>query len=282
MILGPLQPFTEAIKSVADKNVLPTSMSSAELQQLGGEFHRANFTSARTLLADLLDQYKADVQDIINPTVEQRADRVTEANPQGNVNVGLSQAEARLKAKQLLDELSYSPNPDEAGTIKDLSSDARINLVLETNRDIAQGFGWFLQGQDQAVLDAFPAQELLRIEDRKEPRDWPTRWSLCAAVVGDVDAARVLAETGRMIALKDSDIWQALGDGEDGSTDTLGNPFPPFAFLSGMGVRDIGYTEAVALGVIDPGQKVEPQKLDYPQPPSDAKAMEGRPSDANN
>jgi hypothetical protein len=89
-----------------------------------------------------------------------------------------------------------------------------------------------------------------------------------------VDAARVLAETGRMIALKDSEIWQALGDGEDGSTDTLGNPFPPFAFLSGMGVRDIGYTEAVALGVIEPGEKVEPQKLDYPQPsPRDASGV---------
>jgi len=269
MILGTLQPFTEALKSVEDKNVLPTDMTSAELQQLGGEFHRANFTSARTLLTDLLDQYKADVLDIINPTVEQRADRVTESNPEGNVNVGLDQAQARLRAKQLLDELGYSPNSDEAGTIKDLSSDQRINLVLETNRDIARGFGWFLQGQDQAALDAYPCQELVRIEMRKKERNWPVRFLAAARDVGDEDAMRVYGETGRMIARKDSPLWQALGDGAGGfESDALGNPFEPFAFNSGEGLRDIGYTQSVALGFVKPGQKLQPQKLSYPQPPA--------------
>jgi hypothetical protein len=37
-----------------------------------------------------------------------------------------------------------------------------------------------------------------------------------------------------MCALKTSPIWQALADGAGGFEDTLGSPYPPFAFGSGM------------------------------------------------
>ena len=250
-----LMPFEEAMKSLAARGVLPTSLDSQGLRQLGAGFHRQNFTSAKTLITDLLDGYKKAVEDIINPVTQQRADRVTPENPLGNVSTGLDLPTARLKIKQLQESIGMVKGD---GSIKDLTSDARINLVLQTNRDVAQGAGWFIQGNDPDALDAFPAQELIRVESRKTHRDWPTRWRLNAQVVGDVDAFRVLGETGRMIARKDSRIWQALGDGEDGSTDTLGNPFPPFAFNSGMDVRDISYSEALLLKLVTPGEAVRP------------------------
>jgi len=53
-----------------------------------------------------------------------------------------------------------------------------------------------------------------------------------------------------MIALKNSDIWDRLGDSNT-FPDALGNPYPPFAFNSGMGVEDVSRTEAEQLGVIE-------------------------------
>jgi hypothetical protein len=69
-----------------------------------------------------------------------------------------------------------------------------------------------------------------------------------------------LEDNGRMVARKDSPIWDSLGD-SDLFDDGLDNPFPPFAFNSGMWTEEISRDEAVELGLIDEGDKVEPQEL---------------------
>lgn len=244
MTLADLMPFETAVQSLARRGVLPTALNSADLRAMGAAFHRQNFTSAQTLITDLLEAYKTKIAALINPTTEQRADRVTPENPQGNVTTGPNPATVRAEIKALL-------GSDGSGGLSDLGSDARVNLVIKTNTELAQGAGFAIQSNDPAVLEAFPCWELYRLEAKRDPRDWEQRWRLCASVVGDVDAARVLDSTGRMVARKDSPIWQALGDGEDGSTDTLGNPYPPFAFNSGMWTRNVSFDDAAALGLVD-------------------------------
>ena len=59
---------------------------------------------------------------------------------------------------------------------------------------------------------------------------------------------------GRMAALKSSGIWRALGDGEGGFNDTLGNPYPPFAFRSGMWTVELDRGEAEELGLLAEGE----------------------------
>ena len=61
-----------------------------------------------------------------------------------------------------------------------------------------------------------------------------------------------------MIALKGAEVWQNLGDGEGGYEDTLGLPYPPFAFNSGMWVEDISREEAIGLGLLSGDDVVEP------------------------
>ena len=48
----------------------------------------------------------------------------------------------------------------------------------------------------------------------------------------------------------------ALGEGVGGYDDSLGNAYPPFAFNSGMWTFDVGYDEAVDLGVLEEGAAV--------------------------
>jgi hypothetical protein len=54
---------------------------------------------------------------------------------------------------------------------------------------------------------------------------------------------------GRLIALKGSPIWQALANGAGGYQDTLGHPFPPFAFHSGMDWAAVKRARCIELGL---------------------------------
>ena len=65
-----------------------------------------------------------------------------------------------------------------------------------------------------------------------------------------------------MIALKSDPVWQTIGD----STlfpDALGNPYPPFAFNSGMWVRDVSREDAIALGLMAATDPVRTVLQDY-------------------
>lgn len=248
-------PFESALQSLARRGVLPTNLKSGELRQLGAAFHRQNFVSAQTLLTDLLDGYKTRVETILNPLTVTRADG-------SQAQEGLDVATARTQIRELQASLGYAPEADQAGTITDLSSDARINLVLRTNTQLAQGAGNFLRANDPELLDLWPAQELYRLEPRDKHRDWEQRWTLAAQVARDPGALAALGNHGRMAALKSSGIWQELGDGAGGYEDTLGNPYPPFAFNSGMWTREVERDEAEALGLLTADTVVQPNPLD--------------------
>jgi len=227
MILTSPMPFREALQRNAVRAIMPTNMSTAELQELNRSILERSFFSARNTMTDVLEKAKAGVEGLVSGETDQ--------------------ATVRLELKKILAELDYRPEGEE-GTIKDLSSDRRIDLVIETNTEIAQGYGHWRQGQDEEVLDAWPAQELFRAESREQERDWVQRWRLAGG--------RVTSD-GRMIALKNDAVWDLLGD-TSLFPDGLGAPYPPFAFGSGMDVRDVSREEAVELGLIGAETRIEP------------------------
>lgn len=235
MIFTQPVPFDEALDAHEVRTLVPTSGRTRELQQLSGAIKRRALFTATVTLAEPLQKIGESVQAMLTGTTDQ--------------------ATMRLGIKQLWEQLGYKPDPEKIGTLQDLAATARVNLQLETLVDTAHGYGWELQGQDPDVLDEFPAQELIRDFAPKESgneRDWAARW---AKAGGDFFG-------GRMIALKNDPVWSRLGDPglfDDG----LGNPYPPFAFNSGMGVRDVDRDEAEQLGLIAPNQEVFPRKLDF-------------------
>lgn len=134
-------------------------------------------------------------------------------------------------------------NPDESkrGGLQDFGSERRLALIYEQQISAARNKAYYLSGQDPDILDAWPAQELIRIRDAVQPRDWQRRW---------VDAGGELYAGGRMIALKTDPIWVAIS--------RFGRPYPPFDYNSGMGLEEIDREEAEALGLIQPGERIEP------------------------
>jgi hypothetical protein len=231
--------FLEAIEARDVKTPVPSGMTSAEWREVQAELRERALFSARVTDAEFLSWI----------------DRQTRLLLDGETNP----ATARLKLKQYLEASGYETTPEAAGTITDFGSDARLNLILRTNAQMAQGYGWFMQGQSEAVLDEWPCQELVRTGTRKEPREWEERWQAACGEAEDAAAQRVFDMTGRMIARKDSPVWQAIADGAGGYEDTLGQPYPPFAFNSGMGVRDIDRDESMQLDLIGRDEQIEPQ-----------------------
>lgn len=224
--------FSRAQELLDIKSIMPTELSSEELRQLPSEILDRSLFSARTTSAE----YLQEISDVLTEYV--------------NGQIDLATARERLSDK--LDELNYSP---ESG-MPDLSSSARINLVLQTNAQLASGYAYYNYRQHPALLDEWPAQELIRVAPRKVPRDlgplpWADRWIL---------AGGTLVDKGRMVARMDDDVWDKLGTVAD---DGIPSPYPPFAFNSGMGVKAITRDEAVKLGVIDQDTKVEPHPLDF-------------------
>ena len=118
-----------------------------------------------------------------------------------------------------------------------------------------------MQGQDPVLLDEFPARELVRefgigtsrgSTNRPGDLSWEERFEKAGGTLVN----------GRMVALVSDPVWKRLGDPalfDDG----LGNEWSPFAYGSGMGLRDIGRDEAEELGLIAPNQEIFPKPIDY-------------------
>ena len=228
-------PFREALDAHDVKSLLPTTGRTADLSRLDGAIKRRSIMSATVAIAEPL----ALLRDGTSAILAGQADQAT-------VKLGL---------KQLWDRLGYQPDPEQAGGLQDLSSSRRIDLQIETNVATARGAGWHEQGQQADVLDEFPAQELYRATTpeggAKAERDWQERWIKAGGKFYD----------GRMIDRKDAPVWRKLGDPAL-FPDGLGNEWPPFAFNSGMRVRDIDRDEAEALGLIAPNEMILPRPTD--------------------
>jgi hypothetical protein len=133
--------------------------------------------------------------------------------------------------------------------IEDIRQAPRLGLIYDMAEKSAYGYAQRKVGLDPDVLNEFPAQRLVRVSPRREPRDWPSRWKQAGASVGWQGAL-----PGDMVALKTSPIWVELS--------RFGSPLPPFDFGSGMGLRDVDRDEAEALGLVDPGEQLDGAKAE--------------------
>jgi len=235
MIVSRPVPFADAIAALQAKGLMPTSLSSAQLDQLSAEIRERSFFSARVTNADFLAQVYERIDKIVSP----------ENRPAGEY---MSPGRFRVELRDILNQLGYAPDPDDAGTIKDLRTDARLNLIARMNADSVRAYGQYMQGQEPAALDAFPAQELFRLEVRAEPRDWISIWR---------GAGGRIVGGGRMVALLNDPIWERIS--------RFGTPYPPYDFNSGMWTRPVSREEAEEFGLIAPAEPVQSERRDLNQ-----------------
>ncbi len=258
----------------AARTDMPNSLGTADLRRLGAEILRQAIFSARMSNATAVQGVREAIRRVLTSVGSASADNL---------------AEARLKLKALGQALGYDPakgfpgetgvEPAEAGSLRDLFSTDRINLIIKTQEALCQGAAKNIWGNEPDALEEYPAWELVRVAAVETPRGekrtkagleevpqdaWDSdngRWSAALAESGDTDAQQIFDAAGRMIARKDSPVWQALGAGAGGYDDALGNDYEPFAFNSGMGRVEVSAKEFEDLG--GDARGISPQDTEF-------------------
>ena len=238
-------------EQVLAKAILPTGLSSKEIRDtIAPEIRRRSFFSARTAEAEYLVKARQVCADVAAGKI--------------------GQSEARFQLEGFLDSVGWPAPGNDSGDITDLGSIARLDLIIDTQRDMAHSVAR-MEAQTDAVVRAFPAWRLSRFGKRDEPRDWQARWAAAFSACG----GKGCAPSGEMVARKDSPIWEKIGMGAGGHKDTLGNPYPPFAFNSGMDWEDVDAEECEALG-IDVSDVTRPKSRSLGVLPEDIRRAESK------
>jgi hypothetical protein len=230
------QPIAEAVSRLASRLPVGSTFASAEWERVPVALRETAFFSARVESARLLDAMQRGLV--------RRASLIRDRVANGETLISRDSwiADMRGLAEQLGVQTVGIPG---AGGLQDIRSNARLGLIYDLQTQRAAEFARWKVEQDPDVLDAYPAQELIRIESREVPRDWRDTW---LSAGGELVA-------GRMVALKSDRVWTAIS--------RFGTPWPPFDFNSGMGVEDIDRAEAEALGLIEPGERPQPIQADF-------------------
>ena len=249
----------EAARQSAGRGDMPTTLGTAELRDLiAADVRSRAVFSARAGNAIFVSKIKEVVTEVA----------------EGEMN----EATARWLLLETLRATGYTPEggfpdvpvgqvpPALKGTLQDLSSQRRLDLIITTQLDLMRGAGVKATGSTPTSLRLYPAWELIREAGRAEPRHWGgkhkgsaprgraagadrrSRWEISGGKV---------YEGGRLIALKGDPIWGELGSSGN-FDDALDVDYPPFAFSSGMGWDNISWSECRRLGVMGPdGETIE-------------------------
>jgi hypothetical protein len=236
-----LQPIAEAVEKMSGKTPVGSTLKSAEWESVPREVRDRALFSSRVENARVLDRMKTGLQNILTGSrnefgvIEDRTKFIAELGKLAE-REGLSPSDPGLK-----------------GTIQDITSEARADLIVRTQTEMMYNAARHKRGVSGPLLRAAPAQELVRIAERKEKRAWVDTWranggrtfSGSPSIGGELQPGMGGI---RCIALKGDPIWEAIN--------RFGNPYPPFDFGSGVGVANVTRTEAIQLGLIQLGQEI--------------------------
>jgi hypothetical protein len=242
--------------------IITTQLTRQQMQAIQDALRKYTGQVSAAKLKEILDGIKGDLTNLLNPQQQARA------GMEQTVTVGMNSATFDSSLAALLQKNGIEAIAEQ------------IAFTRKIATEVAQGAGNYVRANAADTVEAYPGWELLRVYDRMVPRGfkigpkgelvedpedaWPARWRAAAEGLDDEDAIiGTLETTGRMIALKNSDIWQRLGDGAGGYDDTLGNPFPPFAFNSGFDVNEVSDKECVDFGLLGVNEQAEPASIDF-------------------
>lgn len=220
------RPLSDAVDRLGNKTPIGSMMNSAEWGALPLEIRDRSFFSARVLNEQLL----AEMQRRINQGIQQLRDGTDRFMDRGRFVVEM---------QQILRDMGYQPDPRKKGTLQDISSSVRLSLIWNLNLEMAQNYASWKAQQNEVSLRRAPAQELIRVAERMEKRNWARIWKEAGGKFYG----------GRMIALRTDDIWRRISE--------FGVPYPPFRYGSGMGTKNIRRREALTL-VSDDGVPLMP------------------------
>jgi hypothetical protein len=213
-------PFAEAINKLGSRSLIGSKLSSSEWSDVPVALRERAFFSSRVESARVLQRARNGIADFL------------QSNRDPDAQDALRTGSRADFVKQMQDFLSAEGIERSSGGLRDITSEKRLGLIFNTQTQQANDYGYWRQGQDPDVLDAFPAQRFIRVLEVKEPRDNHTQYE-------------------GQVFLKSDPVWSHINE-------DFGVPWGPWGWGCGHDVEDVSREDAEALGLLTPGQAVEP------------------------
>ncbi len=229
-------PIADAVESITRRTILPTKLGSADI--------------ARVIPLELREaaQFSAKVENVrYLQYIQDQVEKKLSLTRRGENGAGafVSREKFIAELRQIARDEGIAATDGRQGTLQDPASFARAKLIYDTQIQRAAGYAKWQRDQNPNRLVNYPCQELIRIGERRVPRDWQARWL--------AEGGKLFA--GRMIAAKNDKIWTGIS--------RFRTPWPPFDFNSGMGLRDISRSEAEQLSVIPKDTVIAPSEVRF-------------------
>ena len=241
ILIKPLK-FIEAIRRLGKKKPIAKKLSSKQWAAMPTAIRERAYFTSNVESMKFLNRSKKMMQDYLAGA------RETVTTPDGRRVSALKKTsrkdfifEMQKLAKQTGLGDIMPPGEDLSRDLitrtKDIASETRLKLIFDTQTQQAQSYGYYKQGQDPAILDAYPAQRFIRAEQRKVPRPLHKR------------------NRNEVRRKDDMEFWLRMNNQSIGG---FGVPFGPWGFNSGMDVEDVRRDEAIRMGLIAKNEQVLP------------------------
>lgn len=220
--------YTEALEKIGQRSVVGSQLSSAEWRDVPVALRERAFFSARVESTQFLQRAKDSLTEFLGEKVETLENGQTALATGGRSDF----------VKQMTEFLKGEGIERQSGEITDIAGERRLNLIFDTQVRQAHDFGYWKQGTDPDVLDAFPAQRFIRVAPVEEPRDWHIQFE---------DEVRLKSDVGFWITVNQD----------------FGVPWGPWGWGCQHDVEDVDRAEAEALGLLEVGAAVEKPELKF-------------------
>lgn len=225
-------PFAEAVAKLGSKSPIGSQLNSLQWGAVPVALRERAFFSSTIENVRFLQRAKDSISDFLNSATE------TTESGETALKTG-SRADFIKQLQDFAISEGMGPlDPKDAGTIKDITSERRLGLIFDTQTRQAFDYGNWKQGQDPDILNEFPAQRFIRVQEVKEPRDSHQ------------------TQEGAVALKTNLTFWLRLNE-------DFGVPWGPWAWGCGHDVEDVDRDEAEALGLIKPGQRLAPAEKSF-------------------
>lgn len=223
------QTFEEALHKLGERSPVGSILRSAEWSRVPVAIRERSFFSATVEDVRFLQRGRNFLLDFLKGT------RLTNDKGETYLKAGGRAQFIEELQRFALREGMGALDPELKGTVRDVASETRLGLIFDTNLKSIHDYGYWKQGMDPDILDAFPAQKFVRI----------------AAVM--IKRPVHQANEGAVRRKDDLRFWLAMNDANIGG---FGVPWGPWGFNSGMETEDVGRQEAESLGLVTLDERV--------------------------
>lgn len=227
-----LHTFHQAVAKLGERSPIGSRLLSAEWRDVPVALRERAFFSSQVENVRFLQRARDRISDFLEGA------RETLPDGQTLLKTGSRAAFVDQMREFALAEGMGPIEPAVEGGLRDITSERRLGLIFDTQTRQANDYGYWKQGQDPDVLDEFPAQRFIRVQEVRQERDSHKRFE-------------------NQVYLKNDPIW-AQTINED-----FGVPWGPWAWGCGHNVEDVDRAEAEQLGLIAPGAEVQPDRRSF-------------------